>query len=52
MEESGMTDKQFKAFLRLILMQLEKVDEKINKEEPAKSDLKQLIKTLQNSIEG
>lgn len=52
MEESGMTDKQFKSFLRLILMQLENVDEKIDKDEPAKSDLSKLIKTLQRSIEG
>lgn len=50
MEEYGMTDKQFNGFLRLLLLNLESVQNAESKEDML-NKLDEIIKMLQISIE-
>lgn len=54
MEDMGMTDKQFAAFLRFVIGDLKKLQEQIDtaKTEEAKKELQQLIEKLQMSLEN
>ena len=54
MDDMGMTDKQFNAFLRFVIGDLKKLQEQIEaaETEQAKKELEQLIEKLQTSLEG
>jgi hypothetical protein len=54
MEDMGMTDKQFAAFLRFVIGDLKKLQEQIEaaETEQAKKELEELIEKLQSSLEG
>ena len=54
MEDMGMTDKQFAAFLRFVIGDLKKLQEQIEaaETEQAKKELEELIEKLQTSLEG
>ncbi len=54
MDDMGMTDKQFAAFLRFVISDLKKLKEQLEaaQTEEAKKELIQLIEKLQTSLEG
>ena len=54
MDDMGMTDKQFNAFLRFVIGDLKKLQEQIEaaETEQAKKELEQIIEKLQTSLEG
>lgn len=47
----GMTDLQFKSYLKHLLARLEKA-EKLSTEEPVKEEIKELMKDLREDLQG